>query len=87
MTKTVTVDFLYKNELFDQLQLWMIIPPAIQSVYEMSTIPVQVTEIPTGEQLAYYILNKNEYLHLNYEVELYSTKNEKKTLTEEEIFI
>lgn len=84
MTKTVTVDFLYKNELFDQLQLWMIIPPAIQSVYEMSTIPVQVTEIPTGEQLAYYILNKNEYLHLNYEVELYSTKNEKKTLTEEE---
>ncbi|TKI67721.1 transglutaminase domain-containing protein [Lysinibacillus mangiferihumi] len=84
MTKTVTVDFLYKNELFNQLQLWMIIPPAIQSVYEMSTIPVQVTEIPTGEQLAYYILNKNEYLHLDYEVELYSTKNEKKTLTEEE---
>lgn len=84
MTKTVTVDFLYKNELFNQLQLWMIIPPAIQSVYEMNTIPVQVTEIPTGEQLAYYVLNKNEQLHLNYEVELYSTKNEKKTLTEEE---
>lgn len=52
MTKTVTVYFLFKNELCDQLQLWMTIPLAIQSVYEMNTIPVQVTDIPTGEQLA-----------------------------------
>jgi len=52
MSKTVTVDFHYKNDLFNQLQLWMIIPPAIQSVYEMNTIPVQVTDIATGEQLA-----------------------------------
>ncbi len=83
MSKMVTVDYFYKNELFEQLQLWMILPPVSQ-FNEKSLVPAQVTEIPTGEQLAYYILNKNERLHLNYDVELYSTKNDKKALTEEE---
>lgn len=83
MTKMVTVDYFYKNELFDQIQLWMILPHVSQ-YNENTLVPAQVTEIPTGEQLAYYVINKNEHLHLNYEIELYSTKNEKKTLTEEE---
>lgn len=83
MSKTVTVDFFYRNELCEKLELWMIMPPAIQ-FNENNVKPDQVTNIPTGEKLGYYILNKDQSLHLNYEIELYSTKNEKKTLTDEE---
>ncbi|WP_234447908.1 transglutaminase-like domain-containing protein [Viridibacillus soli] len=61
----------------------MIIPPAIQ-FNESNLKPDQVREIPTGEKLAYYVLSKDQHLHLNYEIELYSTKNEKKKLTDEE---
>lgn len=83
MSKTVTVDFFYRNELCEKLELWMIMPPAIQ-FNDNNVKPDQITKIPTGEKLAYYILNKDQDFHLNYELELYSTKNEKKTLTEEE---
>ncbi|MFJ8103615.1 transglutaminase-like domain-containing protein [Lysinibacillus sp. NPDC096212] len=83
MGKTVTVDFFYRNELCEKLEPWMIMPPAIQ-FNENNVKPDQVTNIPTGEKLGYYILNKDQSLHLNYEIELYSTKNEKKTMTDEE---
>ncbi|MBG9456898.1 hypothetical protein ABE61_23690 [Lysinibacillus sphaericus] len=83
MSKTVIVDFFYKNELCEKLELWMIMPPAIQ-FNENNVKPHQVTKVPTGEKLGYYILNKDQSLHINYEIELYSTKNEKKTLTEAE---
>jgi len=83
MSKTVTVDFFYKNELSEKLQLWIVMPSAIR-FNENNLTPDQITKIPTGEKLAYYILDKDQDLHLNYEVELYSTKNEKKTLTDEE---
>ncbi|KOS64575.1 transglutaminase-like domain-containing protein [Lysinibacillus sp. FJAT-14222] len=83
MSNTVTVDFFYRNELCEKLELWMIMPPAIQ-LNENNVKPDQVTKIPTGEKLAYYILNEDQSFHLNYEVELYSTKNEKKTLTDAE---
>lgn len=83
MSKTVTVDFFYRNELCEKLELWMIMPPAIK-FNENNVKPYQVTKIPTGEKLAYYILNKGQIFHLNYEIEIYTTKNEKKTLTDEE---
>lgn len=83
MGKTVTVDFFYRNDLFEKLQLWMIIPPALH-FNENNLKPDQVRAIPTGEKLAYYVLNKDQHLHLNYEIELYSTKKEAKTLTVEE---
>ncbi|MFJ7406199.1 MULTISPECIES: hypothetical protein [unclassified Lysinibacillus] len=52
MSKTVTVDFLYKNELFDYLQLRINIPSAMKSLNMMNIIPIQVTGIPLVEQLA-----------------------------------
>lgn len=43
-----------------------------------------MTQIQTGEELGFFILEKNQRLHLNYDVESYSTKREKKWLTASE---
>jgi hypothetical protein len=40
VSQTVTVDFLYKNELFDYLQLRINIPSAMESLNMMNSIPI-----------------------------------------------
>lgn len=79
--KPIVVDYLYKNSLDQTIELWLPIPEGL----DPSTLkPSQLHRLPTGENLGYFILHKNDTLHLRYTQEWYPAKGETIPLSKEE---
>ncbi|MGY0694932.1 transglutaminase-like domain-containing protein [Virgibacillus sp. FSP13] len=82
MRSPINVDYFYENTLNQKVELWMVLP---EKGINKSIKPNQIHRVPTGENLGYFILHKNDKLHLNFDVDWYNPKNETTTLNNEEI--
>ncbi|WP_042221023.1 transglutaminase-like domain-containing protein [Oceanobacillus manasiensis] len=76
----IGVNYVYKNTLDQTIELWIPIPEEKSTTLK----PTQLHKLPTGEDLGYFLLHKNDTLHLQYTQKWYKPK-QLKYLTEEEI--
>ncbi|MGG3912178.1 hypothetical protein [Peribacillus simplex] len=81
MKKSINIDYWYENTLSNKVELWMILP---EKVIKQSKKAKLVHKVPTGEMLGYFILQKNEKIHVNFDVDWYKPENHGISLTDEE---
>lgn len=81
MKKSINIDYWYENTLFDKVELWMMLP---KEGMNQSVKPKQVHRVPTEESLGYFILHKNDKIHLNFDVDWYNPKSYEVYLNNEE---
>ncbi|MGE7183477.1 transglutaminase-like domain-containing protein [Peribacillus sp. NPDC006672] len=81
MKKSINIDYWYENTLSNKVELWMILP---EKVIKQSKKTKQVHNVPTGEILSYFVLQKNEKIHFNFDVDWYKPENHGTSLTNEE---
>ncbi len=62
--KTFKVSYSYKNSVCPSLSLWMVIPSGAKAT---GMQPEQVTLLPTGEELGYFVLEEGTELEVIYE--------------------
>lgn len=82
MKKFINVEYNYENTLNHKVKLWITLP---KNKTKKSINPNQIHKLPTGENLGYFILDKNDKLYLNYDVDWYNPNSEPTTLSNEEI--
>lgn len=64
--KTFKVSYSYKNSVCPSLSLWMVIPSGAKATRAQ---PEQVTLLPTGEELGYFVLEEGTELEVTFEQE------------------
>ncbi|MDW4528366.1 transglutaminase-like domain-containing protein [Rossellomorea marisflavi] len=62
--KTFKVSYSYKNSVCPSLSLWMVIPSGVKAI---GAQPEQVTLLPTGEELGYFVLEEGIELEVTFE--------------------
>lgn len=77
----ILVDYRYKNSLDQTIELWLPIPEGLDDVTLKAT---QIHKLPTGDDLGYFVLHKNDTLHFQYTKKWYTSKADTKPLSEEE---
>ena len=86
MDKSVNVDYTYKNNVCENLRVWMIKPTNTQNMKRSYVKPDQINILPTGEKLAYFELEKGQSLHMNFDVNEYIVDKER-VLSKEDRFL
>ncbi|MGG1246713.1 transglutaminase-like domain-containing protein [Bacillus spizizenii] len=81
MKKPFIVDYSYKNSLDQTIELWLPIPDGLG---QTTLKPSQLHRLPTGENLGYFILHKDDTLHFQYTREWYTSKGKTIPLSKEE---